>query len=442
MALLTDTGDPSRAYYGTDTRAHALLLGAGLAVVFAIRGKQAVGRAGQISGVAGVGVLAVLVVSVTDADRWMYRGGFAVSAVASCAVVAAAVAPAGPVRRLLALRPLPALGRISYGVYLWHWPVYVAMTSQRVGVGGSALLAARLAVTLALAVASYNLVELPWRSSRIRLPRPAFSVPAVGSAVAAAVVVATIGAGPTAAAGSADPVVPIAGASAEGPPRVLVAGDSVALTLSFNVPSEALEGKLEVASGAIIGCGVMRTVRYGGPSILEPTEHCRQWPERWQSSMERWKPDVGVLLLGAWEVFDVVIDGERLPFGHPAHEALFREELRRGLDILGAGDTDVAVLTVPCFRHFDDDMFRQGSERNDARRIAWINDILREEAARRSDTRVLDFGEWLCPGGAYRDEIDGVRVRDVDGVHLARTGLPPLWRWLRTELASAGLMAS
>ena len=61
-----------------------------------------------------------------------------------------------------------------------------------------------------------------------------------------------------------------------------------------------------------------------------------------------------MLLIGASEVFDVELDGRRLPFGAPEHEALVGEELSRALDVLGAGRTQVVVLTTPCFHHFDD----------------------------------------------------------------------------------------
>ena len=77
----------------------------------------------------------------------------------------------GSVRWVLSARPVVALGRISYGVYLFHWPVYVVLDEARIGRGGVALFAARIAVTLAIATVSYVAIERPVRTSGWSLPR-------------------------------------------------------------------------------------------------------------------------------------------------------------------------------------------------------------------------------------------------------------------------------
>ena len=89
-------------------------------------------------------------------------------------VIAGVVAPGrrGPVGWFLELRPLQALGRISYGVYLWHWPVLVFVTAARVGVSGWTLLGLQVALTFALASASFLLLERPVRTG---WPRPRWS---------------------------------------------------------------------------------------------------------------------------------------------------------------------------------------------------------------------------------------------------------------------------
>jgi hypothetical protein len=218
---------------------------------------------------------------------------------------------------------------------------------------------------------------------------------------------------------------------------VLVTGDSVALTLSAHVPAALLGGRAEVTSEAILGCGVIRVDRHAGPFVHVPAEDCRTWPQRWQRAVDRLRPDVAVLLLGAWEVFDIRLDGARVPFGAPAHEALLRRELRTALDVLGTGRTEVLVLTTPCFAHFDQAEFRMGSERNDPERVRWVNRMLREAVAGRPDARLVDFGARLCPGGRFRSSIGGVRVRADDGVPLHRDGLALVWSWLLPDVLSA-----
>lgn len=428
MALLYEPADPSRAYFGTDARVQGLLLGAVLAVVLT-RSPAFM----PVLGAAGLAVLAALFLGAEDTAEWLYRGGFALCSVATAAVVAAAVAPTGAVRRLLAAGPLPAVGRISYGVYLWHWPVYVALTPARTGLGGFGLLAVRLAATFAAAGLSYVLVEQPFRARRL----PLRAVPAAMGATAALLVVATVGASvPSAPTAAARPPTPAAEVD-RGPSRVLVVGDSVALTLSSDLPSGVPGPGIEVTSEAILGCGVIRVARHAGPLVHEPADDCRTWPQRWARAIDRLQPDVAMLLLGAWEVFDIQLDGERIEFASSRHEALFSEEIDRALDVLGAGRTEVLVLTTPCFAHFDDREFREGSDRNDPARVAWVNDMLRRASAGRADVRVVDLGGRLCPGGQFRQSIGGVTVRRDDGVHLDPDGLGLVWQWLRPEVLSA-----
>src|SRR5439155_25782528 len=94
----------------------------------------------------------------------LYRGGFLVCGLAATAVIAAAVHPQpGPLARTLSLRPLCELGLISYGVYLYHWPIDVALDQKQMGFGGWPLFTFQTAVTLAAAIASHLIIEQPIR---------------------------------------------------------------------------------------------------------------------------------------------------------------------------------------------------------------------------------------------------------------------------------------
>ena len=133
--------------------------------------------AASLIGLECVGILAVVYLGwlwthVADTSTWLYTGGFLVEGLAVAALIAAATRPYSPILGpVLSLAPLRAIGWISYGLYLWHWPVYVYLTPARTGLDGTELLVLRLAVTFALALASYRLVEQPIRHRTMSRPR-------------------------------------------------------------------------------------------------------------------------------------------------------------------------------------------------------------------------------------------------------------------------------
>jgi peptidoglycan/LPS O-acetylase OafA/YrhL len=180
ITLYHQGGDVNRVYYGTDTRAFIILIGAALGALSAgapalvSRLRRPLIALGCCATIALVAAMAWL----TTSSSWLYRGGYGVIAVVMVLVLAAAAQPGlNPLARVFTIRPLVGLGLISYGVYLWHWPIGLWLTPQDTGLTGFWLFAVRSGVTLAAAVASYKLVEQPIR--RGRLPRWRLSNPGV-----------------------------------------------------------------------------------------------------------------------------------------------------------------------------------------------------------------------------------------------------------------------
>ena len=185
MALIYMPGvDPSRVYYGTDTRAFALLAGALLAMVWP-SGKMSADLSARkrrsLDTVGSVGLLVVLLMiwKTNQYQPFLYRGGLLLFSAATACAIAAIAHPASYLGRIFGWRPLRWLGECSYGIYLWHYPV-IALTSPAVNTGGPDLLRSlwQIGLSIALAALSRYLIEEPIRyGRRKRSPQRASDLP-------------------------------------------------------------------------------------------------------------------------------------------------------------------------------------------------------------------------------------------------------------------------
>ncbi|HHV65180.1 MAG TPA: acyltransferase family protein [Peptococcaceae bacterium] len=176
MALLYVPGlDPSRIYYGTDTRAFALLIGAVLALVWpsnrlsaALSGTKRLTL--DLAGGAGLLIILIMMVKTNEYQTFLYQGGLLLFSIAAAVVVAVLAHPASRLGKVFALQPLRWLGACSYGIYLWHYPVIV-LTNPVVNTGGTDILRslAQIAISVALAALSFYFIEEPIRRGRWKI---------------------------------------------------------------------------------------------------------------------------------------------------------------------------------------------------------------------------------------------------------------------------------
>ena len=179
MGVMYDPhSDPSRIYYGTDTRAMSLLLGVWLSLVWpsaAFGAKIGTSRIARFDSIVlnVVGVLAlaglVVVVGFTNGfSSFPYLGGVAFTSVLSALLIAVLVVPGTWVARFFQLPPLVWIGKISYGMYLWHFPVILLTTDPNATMGVPWWMrVVQVAATIGLAALSYYFVEDPIRSGKV-----------------------------------------------------------------------------------------------------------------------------------------------------------------------------------------------------------------------------------------------------------------------------------
>ena len=452
MALLFRPGaNTTRIYFGTDTHAQSVLIGAALACVLTLVERRR-GLAGMdpeartpaarrrltVAGVSGLVAVVALALTLHGSSPVTYRGGFALVSLAAAAVIAAVVSvPHGPAARALSLRAPVWLGTISYGIYLWHFPVFVYLDAARTGARGPLLLAVRSAATVAVAAASFYLVERPviegrfWRSARGVAPALAAVVLTVVVVVAGTAADATaaspggaaglVGASATAAEWQAVHLTSFSGA--DGRLKVLVVGDSLALTVAVGMAPYARSYGIDLGGRSHTGCGVAVALPLADHGVVgDPFGNCPTWPTWWADDVRDLHPQVVGVVTGFWEVVDRWYQGRWQHLGDPAFDAYETAQLERAVAILSSGGARVALFTAPYFRTGEQP---DGSPwpQDATARVDRLNQLIAGVAARHPRTvSVVPLHAFLDPGGHFTWTIGGKVVRQGDGVHTTVAG--------------------
>ncbi len=454
-----NSGDSTVVYYSTFTRIAEIAAGGLLALAVArISIRPAVDWRAR-------GVLAVLAVvgigGLVAASRFTslgteayYSGALTGLALLSVAAIVAAIWH-HPTRRALSIRPLVWLGGVSYAVYLFHWPIGLAMDQAAVPAWSRPWIT--LVLTLVAAAVSLRLLEQP---IRLRRYSQWITLPSAAGLTVVIVAVCLVGARSTPPASAGDffadqgafdqftaeavardstaVTVPDAPkGTAENPVRVATFGDSTALRLGLGLGGGDPTIR-NLGGGAVLACpigrgGSMRGGAKVGNSSRSPSLDVHplcDWTTRWPDSVRATDGlDVAVVLGGNWDISGRKVPalGSWMTVGDPAYDSWLRSEMGAAADALhDAGATKVVWLTLPA---------EEGTSQNP--RAEGFNELLVEVAADRPWLIVADYAGFLASQEHNRDWRP-------DGVHLSSdspdSGAEVVSRlWLNDVLRQAAL---
>ncbi len=421
-----------RIYYGTDTRAAAILFGAALASWIAWRGAASTKRGRFSLEVLGFIAAAILVWAYFRLEQGgLYSGGLLICSLAATAVIAAITHPeSGLLARGLSARPFVEAGIISYGLYLWHWPIYVWLNADRVGLSGWPLLAVRLAVTLAVALLSYRFVEKPIRYGAFSAKTLRWFTPFAAALLIGLALISTSGA-------EASPIkqktIEQESANAlkktidhPGATRVMIVGNSVGWYLADQgfTPQDH-EFNMVTFNAAFPACHFPTVLKERGPELGDGHDSIDCTPG-WASEVKQFDPDVVLLMLGANH-----IGGRRGDVWVNPCDALYKEWTSKALGdaerVLTAKGAHLVISTNAYSPVF-------GMTPEVVPLTKCQNATFARYATLHPEVGLIDLAKHVCPKYDGCKLFDhGVRLRP-DFLHYQGDGALLITRWMIPQL--------
>ena len=458
----------TRLYFGTDTHAQSILVGAVLACSLTLiqrhRGLTGMAPVAKgatakviltVIGLAGFAGTLALTKQLTGTSSLAYRGGFLLSALSAAAIILGAVCVAGgPIARVLSVRPLVWMGTVSYGAYLWHYPVFIELDAARTGMSGLSLLAVRGLATFVLAGLSYYLVERPvmegvfWRS--LKAAGPAIAAMGVTVVVVVAGTIAPVAAAVDVGAARHIPTAEYQALSSShafstDPVRFLFVGDSLSVTMGVGLAVDTVRNfGVSVINEGDLGCDLdpLPTISTTNGLQDNPQTSCADWERLWTGEIAEFHPQVVGVLIGRWDILDHVEGNAIVHIGQPAWDRHLTSEIDHVADVLSAHGVRVVFFSMPYIDPTNETLNGALSPEDSPTRVDEFNHLLAVVAARHPGrVSVIDLNRILDPHGEFQSVIDGVTVRWADGIHISKPGGEWLQARVLPTIAQLGLSA-
>ncbi len=437
------SSDLTRTYYGTDTRAAEILFGVLLAYALRRFDRPERSRATRTTidalAIAALAGTVVLWLSVGLHDAFVFRGATLLNGIFTATIMVAGL-QRGVIARFFSFEPFRRLGSLSYGIYLLHWPIFVILTPNRLGLSLLATFSVRLLVTFSAATLMYVLIENPVRSGRMLKGASFYVAIALGTAAVLGLAVAMPNsnaqsidlnsAGPVA--GQLDALVKAPAVA--GDTRVLLVGDSMGWSVSVGLAEWGEKNNVQVGRYTALGCGVggPGTLNYLG--LIRPTfPDCADWQRLMGTAVREFDPDVVLVVVGLADIAPRRFpDGTFRNIGEPAFDARLKQRVRTMARTLTATGARLQWATFP---HVDIPYNAGGTGtppfvENEPVRIDQLNALVADVLASIPNASMVDFAGYgrSRPGG----ELD--REYRPDGAHLSVEGTADVAQWLGPKL--------
>jgi peptidoglycan/LPS O-acetylase OafA/YrhL len=446
--LHTPNTDPSRVYFGSDTRVHALLIGVATACLNLLRPLDGAHRraeerlgAARMRAIIGATALILLIcafILVEFRQNWLYHGGLAGVALLTAVIIWWVVrSPGHPLDHVLSHPWIVQLGLLSYGIYLWHWPARAFLTTSRTGLEGIGLFTLRLLVTAIATVLSLVLIERPFRrpavgqsgsTTRVLTGRQFALGGGAILGIALACSVLTMSRPATGSNSVAAPPPAISIDDPNHPIRVLLVGDSVAWTIGggemgFPQPNTYVSpfdpDRVTLWNRAYFGLSLLRWPKRHDGTESQDCPTCAPVVD-WETAIQQFRPDMVVYSTTLWDTYDTKIDGRWLTFGSDAFDAAYLAALADLSDSISSSGSRLVLMVQPRPGDYPSDWARQ--EREDSASFPHVIALLRRFAGEHREVGLIDLDAQLCGTGiCTTDDATGHLLR-ADGLHFTAEG--------------------
>lgn len=467
MLWLYDPASPTRAYVGTDTRVQELLIGAAFAVAMHRHRAAMTVVTRARAAVAALGFFGVLValVALPDSSPLYYRGGALVVSLAVAGTIwLVEVMPRGVLGRVLGQGVLAWIGKISYGLYLWHWPIILFVPTLLVWVyGGRGMamtqqpvlrLGLTVALTLIFTVVSYYAIERPIRHGSLgRGLTPAAVAMASAGAISVVAIAMSVQLAvppdlleqvtqPTMGCPARQPSCVVV-QSGPGRPVIALMGDSVARSMISAYAVIAKKHLWTLVVAAQDGCSIIpRKIQAGNPG-------CDELTVRSQKVILDYKPAL-IVMTDYWlpaASYDQA--GNLLTRSTPAHVAEMERLVNGWAEQMTATGSRLVLMRLtaesptldmgPCLQPQNANL--PGCQIPAIQtRFEPYNAMLVRVASRHPDrVSTVDLTDKLCPGSRCGAFLDGILIR-YDGLHYSQAGNNWIAPYLEHKLTEAGVV--